>query len=98
MPLQKPNPLENIIYSKNNCNACNFTKRTFKSKNIPYVEINIEESGEFEEYIDFLKDAFGGGSLSMPVVFPAKETHLDQWSGLQMSHINQLAEFYKILE
>ena len=78
-----------LVYSKNNCVKCKQTKMLMERSNIPYKEVNIEESGLFEEYIDMLKDG-SEAALAMPVVIPAKSTQLDRWTDFRPTNIKAL--------
>ena len=79
-----------LVYSKNNCVKCKQTKMLMERSNIPYKEVNIEESGLFEEYIDMLKDGDDAG-LAMPVVVPAQSTQLERWNDFRPTNIKALA-------
>ena len=52
------NPNDTLVYSKNDCVKCKQTKKIMDMKHVPYVEINIQESEYFDEYIhgDFSKN------------------------------------------
>lgn len=51
------------IYTKPNCVQCKMVKKYLNNKNIPFVEINIENN---EDIINFLK---GQGISSAPAIF-----------------------------
>ena len=51
------------IYTKPNCVQCRMVKKYLDNKNIPFIEINIEND---EDVINFLK---GQGISSAPAVF-----------------------------
>ena len=51
------------IYTKPNCVQCKMVKKYLNNKNIPFVEINIENN---EDIINFLK---GQGISDPPAVF-----------------------------
>lgn len=50
------------IYTKSNCVQCRMVKKYLDNKNIPFIEINIEND---EDVINFLK----GQGISVPAVF-----------------------------
>ena len=78
------NPNDTIVYSKNNCVKCKQTKRIMDTKGIPYLEVNIEESGHMDDYINFLKGDLP--TLSMPVVVPAEKYGIAPWADSR--HLN----------
>jgi len=39
------------VYSKNNCPFCDQAKHLLKSKNIPFVELKIDENSEAREWL-----------------------------------------------
>ena len=51
------------IYTKPNCVQCRMVKKYLDNKNIPFIEINIEND---EDAINFLK---GQGISAVPAVF-----------------------------
>ncbi len=51
------------IYTKPNCVQCRMVKKYLDNKNIPFIEINIEND---EDVINFLK---GQGISSAPAIF-----------------------------
>ncbi len=51
------------IYTKSNCVQCRMVKKYLDNKNIPFIEINIEND---EDVINFLK---GQGISSAPAIF-----------------------------
>ena len=51
------------VYTKPNCDQCKMVKKYLNNKNIPFVEINIENN---EDIINFLK---GQGISSAPAIF-----------------------------
>ena len=82
-----------LVYTKNGCPKCETTKKQLTAKGVEFEAINIETSGEFEAYIEMLKQ--GAASMAMPVVFPAKSTGLEPWSDFQPQKIKELAEAVK---
>lgn len=82
------NPNDTIVYSKNNCVKCKQTKRIMDTKGIPYIEVNIEESGRMDDYINFLKGDLP--TLSMPVVVPAERYKAEPWADFRPQNISLL--------
>ena len=78
-----------IVYSKNNCVKCKMTKNLLQRENIPFEEINIEESGHMDGYIAFLKGDLD--KMAMPVVYPARKSGLLPWNDFQQANIKELA-------
>lgn len=87
MITRESNPNDTIVYSKNNCVKCKQTKVLLERENIPFLEVNIETSGDMDGYIDMLKA--GQDKLSMPVVYPAVG---DAWSDFRPDKIKQLGK------
>ena len=79
------NPNDTIVYSKNNCVKCKQTKRIMDTKGIPYLEVNIEESGHMDDYINFLKGDLP--TLSMPVVVPEEKYGIEPWADFRPQNI-----------
>lgn len=52
-----------VVFSKNNCPACNQLKDKLKIQNKVFTEINIQENSSAQEFI------INKGFRSMPVVF-----------------------------
>lgn len=88
MITKESNPNDTIVYSKNNCVKCKQTKSLLERANIPYVEVNIEESGQMDAYIDMLK-AGKDVKLAMPVVYPQIG---ESWSDFRPDRIKQLGK------
>lgn len=82
------NPNDTIVYSKNNCVKCKQTKRIMDTKGIPYIEVNIEESGRMDDYINFLKGDLP--TLSMPVVVPDERYKVEPWADFRPQNISLL--------
>lgn len=78
-----------IIYSKNNCQACRMTKIRFDALKIPYEEINIEESGHFQEYANWIKEEMGVSTL--PFILPPESLGVTPWAGFQPQNVTKLA-------
>lgn len=83
------NPDDTIVYSKNNCVKCKQTKRIMDMKGIPYIEVNIEESGLMDDYINLLKGDLP--TLSMPVVVPASKYAVEPWADFRPQNIALLS-------
>jgi glutaredoxin len=65
------------IYSKNNCPFCVMAKNYLQSKNINFVEINIEQDPESREFIQ------GQGLRTVPQIFMYGKIFVEGgWSGL----------------
>ena len=95
MQTRETYPNQTIVYSKNNCQMCNMTKKQLAANNVPFVEINIETQNDatMNEYITYLKEEI---KLStMPIVLPVKESGLDDWAGFVPSNIKKLAAYVK---
>ena len=93
MITKETNPNDTIVYSKNNCVKCKQTKMLLTRENIPYIEvnieeINIEESGQMNEYIELLKKG-KDVKLAMPVVHPKVG---EPWSDFRPDRIKQLGK------
>lgn len=54
------------IYTKPNCVQCRMVKKYLNNKEIPFVEIDIENNENNEDTINFLK---GQGISSAPAIF-----------------------------
>lgn len=81
-------PETTLIYSINNCVKCRQTKMILTKKNIPFIEVNIQEGDNMDEYISYLKN--GTESMSMPVVVPPVSTGLVQWNDFRKDKIDEL--------
>lgn len=88
MITKESNPNDTIVYSKNNCVKCKQTKMLLARENIPYIEVNIEESGQMDTYIDMLKEG-KDVKLAMPVVYPQIG---EPWSDFRPDRIKQLGK------
>jgi glutaredoxin 3 len=65
------------IYSKNNCPFCVMAKNYLQSKNINFVEVNIEEDAESREFIQ------RQGLRTVPQIFMDGKIFVEGgWSGL----------------
>ena len=89
MILPSDKPETTIVYSKNNCPKCMMTKKQLTTKGVEFEEINIETSGEFEAYVEFLKG--DKSAMSMPVVYPAQSTGVEPWNDFRPDKIAELA-------
>lgn len=56
-----------IVYSKNNCPSCTFTKRKLQELGVNYKEINVDDDLTALEYL------MEHGFRSLPVVFKDDE-------------------------
>ena len=85
------------IYTKPNCVQCRMVKKYLDNKNIPFIEINIEND---EDVINFLK---GQGISSAPAIFYGET---DKNNGLLLedaarftgNNQNELKELVKFFE
>ena len=77
------------IYTKDNCQQCEATKKKFHSLGVPYNEINLDEDAEA---VDFVKKL---GYSQAPVVFvswwdDATDGVIEQhWSGFRPDRIKK---------
>jgi glutaredoxin-like protein NrdH len=69
-----------IVYSKNRCVQCDWTKKYLQEKNIEYLEYNVEEDYEALLYVTSL------GFKAAPVVFWGTES----WTGYQPDKLAQI--------
>lgn len=84
------NPTLTTIYSKNNCAMCKMTKQVFEKEGIPFVEVNIEESGEFDNYVNYLKERYE--KTQMPFVIPTERSGMSMWTGFNPTMIKHLKD------
>ena len=85
------------IYTKPNCVQCRMVKKYLDNKNVPFIEINIEND---EDVINFLK---GQGISSAPAIFYGET---DKNNGLLLedaarftgNNQNELKELVKFFE
>jgi glutaredoxin len=65
------------IYSKNNCPFCVMAKNYLQSKNINFVEVNIEQDAEAREFVQ------RQGLRTVPQIFMDGKIFVEGgWSGL----------------
>lgn len=86
------------VYTKPNCDQCKMVKKYLNNKNIPFVEINIENN---EDIINFLK---GQGISDPPAIFYGetdnkgllleKSTAI-RFTGDNQNELNKLVDFFK---
>lgn len=78
-----------VVYTKNSCPQCSFTKKELDKIGVLYSTININEISEEEadKVITYIKDELGFSS--MPVV--VAEGH-EPFSGFQPEKIKKLKE------
>lgn len=65
------------IYTKPNCVQCRMVKKYLNNKEIPFVEIDIENNENNEDIINFLK---GQGISSAPAIFMVKRIKITVFS------------------
>lgn len=76
--------MEFIIYSKDNCMQCEFTKRSLMGVHASYEERNINDDESYLKYLE-LK-----GVKSLPHVEVYREgVRVDEFSGFQPSKIRE---------
>ncbi|HFI0463234.1 TPA: glutaredoxin-like protein NrdH [Streptococcus suis] len=71
------------VYSKPNCQQCNFTKKWLKDNNLEFKEVDVFENEEAKQY---LQDK---GFQSLPVV---EVEGLEPWFGFNPDKLAQLEE------
>lgn len=79
------------VYSKNNCMKCMLVKNQLTDAGVPFEEINIEMSGQFDEYVEHLKEKLSE-TLSMPIVVPAQYLGLSPWWDFDADALEELLE------
>ena len=72
------------VYTKNNCQPCNATKRKLKLEGVAFVEINVDDSSEARDYL------VAGGWRESPVV---EASDGSSWSGYQPDRIMAVGAF-----
>ena len=85
------------VYTKPNCVQCKMVKKYLNNKNIPFVEINIENN---EDIINFLK---GQGISSAPAIFYGETDKNNgllledatKFTGNNQNELNKLVEFFE---
>lgn len=71
---------EITVYSKKDCQPCEFTKKILKGRGIGFNEVDIEHDAAGRDYI------IGLGYRGAPVVV----TPEDHWSGFRPDRLNKL--------
>ena len=71
-----------IVYSKNNCPRCLFSKRFLDKHGIEYKDINISYDEDALKYVKSL------GVKQTPYI----ESPIGNWSGLNTKKLNELNE------
>lgn len=85
------------VYTKPNCVQCKMVKKYLNNKNIPFVEINIENN---EDIINFLK---GQGIPDPPAVFYGETDKnngllledAERFTGNNQNELNKLVKFFE---
>lgn len=85
------------IYTKPNCAQCRMVKKYLNNKNIPFVEINMENN---EDIINFLK---GQGISDPPAIFYGETDknngllleNATNFTGNNQNELKKLVEFFK---
>lgn len=81
-------PNTTLVYSINNCVKCRKTKMLLTREGINFVEVNIQESDNMDEYIAYLKGS--SDKMAMPVVFPPLSTGMERWNDFRQDLIKEL--------
>ena len=85
------------VYTKPNCVQCKMVKKYLNNKNIPFVEINIENN---EDIINFLK---GQGIPDPPAIFYGETDknngllleNATNFTGNNQNELKKLVEFFE---
>lgn len=85
------------VYIKPNCAQCRMVKKYLNNKNIPFVEINMENN---EDIINFLK---GQGISDPPAIFYGETDknngllleNATNFTGNNQNELKKLVEFFK---
>lgn len=85
------------VYTKPNCDQCKMVKKYLNNKNIPFVEINMENN---EDIINFLK---GQGISDPPAIFYGETDknngllleNATNFTGNNQNELKKLVEFFK---
>lgn len=75
------------LYSKDNCQQCMATKRSFDRLGITYIEINVDHDQSARERL------IAWGIRQAPVVDVDTPTHKQRWSGYKPDTIKALAAY-----
>ena len=85
---QENHPETTIVYSINNCVNCRRTKMLLDREGIPFVEVNIQDGDNMDDYISYLKGS--SAKMAMPVVFPPLSTGMERWNDFRQDLIKEL--------
>lgn len=85
---QENHPNATLVYSINNCAKCRQTKMLLLREGINFVEVNIQEVGDMDEYVAYLKG--NSEKMAMPVVFPPKSLGMKSWNDFRQDLIKEL--------
>lgn len=85
---QENHPNTTIVYSINNCVKCRQTKMLLNRQGIPFVEVNIQDGDNMDDYISYLKGS--SEKMAMPVVFPPVSTGMKKWNDFRQDLIKEL--------
>lgn len=85
---QENYPETTIVYSINNCVKCRRTKMLLDRAEIPFVEVNIQDGDNMDDYISYLKGS--SDKMAMPVVFPPLSTGMEKWNDFRQDLIKEL--------
>ena len=88
------------IYTKPNCVQCRMVKKYLNNKEIPFVEIDIENNENNEDIINFLK---GQGISSAPAIFYGETDKNNgllledatKFTGNNQNELKKLVEFFE---
>lgn len=73
-----------ILYVKNNCVACDATKRRLLKLKVPYRPVNMDEDSAALAAVKRM------GFKEAPVVFPPESSGLKAWSGYRPDLLKKL--------
>ena len=85
---QETHPNTTLVYSINNCPKCRQTKMLLTREGINFVEVNIQEDDNMDEYVAYLKGS--SEKMAMPVVFPPKSLGMENWNDFRPDLIKEL--------
>ena len=88
------------VYTKPNCVQCRMVKKYLNNKEIPFVEIDIENNENNEDIINFLK---GQGISSAPAIFYGETDknngllleNATNFTGNNQNELKKLVEFFE---
>lgn len=75
-----------VLYTKNDCHTCTVMKSHMKSRNIPFIAVNMETYEGGDEILDNIKKRIGVASAPITVVHniflnPAGDSATTFWAG-----------------